>query len=165
MIAEFAMQTGIAPAQSWLDWLSVANGADLSSADYWLSHCTGLTRYPTRLPDARWHLARYPEWRSRGWIPIADDGCGDYFLLGQPFQGGPSDAVMFWDQATPAEAGIDYVISSDLWTFIVGVLELRGGPTNWPFNDTHLLEFDPQMRSVPHHLRPSGDELRRDPVG
>ncbi|WP_328991299.1 SMI1/KNR4 family protein [Kribbella sp. NBC_01245] len=57
----------------------------------------------------------YPEWQAGDWLPIAGDGCGNYYMLLA------DGAVGFVD--TMADPGvIEEVAAPDLFTFIEGLL-------------------------------------------
>jgi hypothetical protein len=56
-------------------WLSVCNGAVIGPGGVFgqrpdLKHLD--------IPSA---LRRYPGWQQQGWIPVAGDGCGNYYIL------------------------------------------------------------------------------------
>src|SRR5262249_22526030 len=54
-------------------------------------------------------------WLDGRWLPIAGDGCGDYFLLIELTPG--KWIVVFWDQSNDYNQ-YDYVYSSNLWHFL-----------------------------------------------
>jgi cell wall assembly regulator SMI1 len=81
--------TGASPAELTIlaDRLGQSLPAELRT---WLSICQGAAIGPGGVlgqrPD-RPHLEMvkireiYPQWRALGWLPIASDGCGNYYVL------------------------------------------------------------------------------------
>jgi hypothetical protein len=68
-------------------WLGQRLPAALAA---WLSVCNGAVIGPGGVfgqrPDFRSHdivsvLEAYPAWQQQGWIPVAGDGCGNYYIL------------------------------------------------------------------------------------
>jgi hypothetical protein len=95
-------------------------------------------------------LSRLPGWRSRGWIPIAGDGCGDYYVL--IGNGQLAGCVGFVDQSDLDE--IDFIVASDLWLFLRFLLLKEAGDRRWPFDSQAVLAADPTMGNVPDELQP-----------
>ena len=155
-LLRFEAEAGFPPPPDWVQWLEICNGCNLS-ADFWFARLYGIWDRPIRQLDLdASRLLRdkyYKPWRDLQRIPIADDGCGDYFLLGQPFPGGPPTAVMFWDQANDYSE-FEYIVASNLWTFLRGVLEHLDEREGWPFDKQTLLSIDPGMEAIPPQLRP-----------
>jgi hypothetical protein len=79
-------------------------------------------------------------WLGRRWLPIASDGCGDYFLLIEHVPG--RRIVVFWDQRNNCDE-YDYVYASSLWHFLAGALSKPH--EQWPCNRWATLAFDPDM--------------------
>lgn len=113
----------------------------------WLRRCNGACAGPGGIfglcPDNSFidieaTLLLYPEWSAKGWIPIAGDGCGNYYLLL------PDASVCFFDtQCDPGNAM--YVVASDLPHFWVSLFRRELGETGWPFDPSYVLAFDPQI--------------------
>ena len=57
------------------DWLSICRGAPIGPGGFF-GH-----RPDCPLLDLPSVLADYPEWREQEWLPIAGDGCGNYYVL------------------------------------------------------------------------------------
>ena len=57
------------------DWLTICRGAAIGPGGFFghLPDCPFLD-----LPSV---LADYPEWRAQDWLPVAGDGCGNYYVL------------------------------------------------------------------------------------
>ena len=56
-------------------WLSICNGAAIGPGGVFGQ------RPDRRHADIVRFLDLYPEWRGLGWIPVASDGCGNYYVL------------------------------------------------------------------------------------
>jgi hypothetical protein len=92
-------------------------------------------------PDIAESIVKHMEgWLERRWLPIASDGCGDYFLLIEHSPG--RRIVVFWDQSNDYDE-YDYVYASNLWHFLAGALSKPRG--KWPFKEKSTLAFDPGM--------------------
>lgn len=128
----------------------------------WLLTCNGSLIGPgglfgigtwKRFTDLEASLELVPEWRRIGWLPVAGDGCGSYFVLDLTTRCEETHPVYFVDH----ERGYDvptYVVASGLWQFLRGLLEAErieeeGGVSDWPFNAEVVLRQDPALRSYP----------------
>ena len=90
-------------------------------------------------------LEQYPTWKANAWIPVAGDGCGNYYVmvLGQ-FGRHP---ICFVDTvAAPNE--LAYVVGSNLWKFLEFLLERELGRKGWPFSAEFVLERDPNLANI-----------------
>jgi hypothetical protein len=90
-----------------------------------------------------------PLWRERGWIPVAGDGNGNYYVLDSHTGGPGSHPVYFLDHETDL-AKPEYVVASNLWHFLRFLLKREvEGPqaraASWPFNQRLVLEADPEL--------------------
>jgi hypothetical protein len=146
-IATFEQECGFALPPEQRGWLRLCNGA--------LAGPGGLLGIN---PDPPWLdigvLYRLiPQWLDNRWIPVADDGCGNYYVLDA---GGPtseSHPVYFIDH----ERGYDapaYRVASGLWQFLWFLLtsELERGSgirPKWPFDHHYVLEHDPEIGAAP----------------
>jgi hypothetical protein len=63
-------------------------------------------------------LALYPAWRARGWLPVAGDGCGDYYVL---VTTGPLTGFVGFVEAVTDPDRIDHVV--DRLTFGGTIIE------------------------------------------
>jgi hypothetical protein len=89
------------------EWFSLVNGAFCGTQSF-----LGLNDYRVGSKN----------FRARSWLPVADDGCGDYFLidLARPDQG--DYPVFFWDHETDRDVGNGalikgYAVASNVWIF------------------------------------------------
>jgi hypothetical protein len=107
----------------------------------------------------------YPDylefWKDNGWIPIADDGCGNDYVVATKEDDGPGNPVFFFDiihdETKPA-----YVVASDLWHFFWFYIreslkeKEEGLPYNdeWPFNKEKVLAIDPDLQNYKKYPLP-----------
>jgi hypothetical protein len=104
--------------------------------------------------DIRGYLALYPEWRERGWIPIAGNGTGDRYVVDALQSLAPSQAVYFVDchESTDEPA---YVVASGVWRFLAFLFEKElGSGRAWPFTRDYVLERDPEVGAIGDELLP-----------
>ncbi len=94
--------------------------------------------------DSEALLESYPHWVASGWIPVAGDGCGNYFVA-VPHNGlWPVVFVeMTVDPTRPA-----YVVASSILRFVVALLEKEAGATGWPFDERTVMASDPGMPAL-----------------
>jgi cell wall assembly regulator SMI1 len=153
---------GLAIPQELRDWLQVCNGL--------LAHPGSLLGVP---PVPTWQQISYafevaPEWRETGWLPVANDGCGNYYLLDTRQSTEGEHPVYFADHERDYIEPI-YVVASGLWTFLGFFLQKaldsekekpylatlgkreayeyigKREPYWWPFNKERVLEVDPKL--------------------
>jgi hypothetical protein len=65
--------------------------------------------------DAPSYLELFPEWTAKGWIPIAGDGCGNYYVLLA------DGSVGFVDTISDPDA-LDGRRHADLFGFVESIL-------------------------------------------
>jgi len=135
------------------EWFSVVNGAFCATQGF------------LALGDYR---VDYKDFITKLWLPVADDGCGDYYLvdLTSPDQG--DYPVFFWDHESGYDletAGLTkgYAVASNVWIFSLLFLRqalrhelaARGGGAaereaswHWPFDRDRTLQHDPALACV-----------------
>lgn len=114
----------------------------------WLLACPGLV-----LPDGQCLLGAtggpeslriesvlesYPVFVERSWLPIADDGCGNYWVLHG--DGG----VAFVDCSSDSTA-LAYAVASGLGEFLVPFLIPNLRTEGWPFDERTALAWDAEL--------------------
>jgi hypothetical protein len=111
-------------------WLGRCNGLELADGTWllgWGSHLREIQRMESV-------FSLYPEFRQKGWWPIASDGCGNYWVL--------IDAgVGFVDCAMDTE-GIALVVASSLDRFLVPFLIPFLDRNGWPFDQATVTKWD-----------------------
>jgi cell wall assembly regulator SMI1 len=90
--------------------------------------------------EAVWAL--YPNWKCRGWIPVAADGSGNYYVMVQPEM-----AVGFIDTSSDPDL-LAYVVSSGLVSFLEMFVKRARRETTWPFQKQATLAVDPGIERL-----------------
>jgi hypothetical protein len=60
-------------------------------------------------------LDLYPEWRTLGWLPVAGDGCGNYYVLA-------GDGTVGFVDTTSDPGSVERQVSGDLLSFMTDLL-------------------------------------------
>ncbi|MBF9134962.1 SMI1/KNR4 family protein [Plantactinospora sp. S1510] len=101
--------------------------------------------------DIAAHLAWHPQWRARNWLPVAGDGCGNYYLL--TTTGQLAGFVAFVDMTADPDR-LEHVVASNLWQFLFFLFTRELGEPGWPFDPHSVLAEDPQIAGAPPELLP-----------
>lgn len=125
-------------------WLLTCNGAEVNPGGIY-----GVR--PTRMPiSAESILHQEPTWKMKGWFPLANDGCGDYYVVATKsvIQSTQTHPVMFVDQSDYAKPA--YTVASGVWQFLWFLLQDQllhetGSKGYWPFDQKKVLEVDPAL--------------------
>lgn len=142
----FEARTGLRLSADFRHWLLAVNGATLGPGGLF------------GVRDARDFLSIegilkiYPDWVDRGWIPIAADGVGNYWVTAM----GPDSTdgwVAFVDTHQDPEVLQSYVASSVLH-FLSFLLTAELGEPGWPAHRDHVVALDAAMAGVPDELAP-----------
>jgi cell wall assembly regulator SMI1 len=143
-IADLQRTVGLPLPPELVEWLRVCKGDAIGPGGLY-----GV-RHDSRAVDMASMLELFPGWQERGWLPVAGDGNGDYYVL---ITGGElAGHVAFIDQCD--FDALDYIVASDLWTFLRSLLLADAGDRRWPFDRDHVLAVDPAMARVPADLQP-----------
>jgi cell wall assembly regulator SMI1 len=147
-IADLQQAVGIPLPADLVDWLRVCKG-DLTGPGglYGVRHSANVT-------DIASALDWFPSWREHGWLPVAGDGNGDHYVL--VTNGELTGCVGFVDQADTD--AINYIVATNLWTFLWFLLRDEAGHHRWPFNRNHVVGHDPAMATIAADLQPWRDE-------
>jgi hypothetical protein len=108
-----------------LDCLQARLGCSLLPAlRAWLSVCGGARIGPGGVfgpqPDApgtdmAYRRNLYPEWAELGWLPVAGDGCGNYYVLSE-------DGTVGFVDTIKDPGRVDRKGAIDLLSFMIGLL-------------------------------------------
>jgi cell wall assembly regulator SMI1 len=122
---------GASPGE--LDDLSARLGCSLPSVlKAWLSICRGAGIGPGgvfgQLPDRPFlDMARirelFPSWLEQGWLPVAGDGCGNYYVLAE-------DGTVGFVDTMNDPGQIDRLAAGDLLSFMIDLLARDQGRSN-----------------------------------
>lgn len=113
-------QLGFELPESLASWLAVCNGHLAGQGGlFGANHPNDFLDIGSRMIDG---------WRERRWIPVAGDGCGDYYILDASRTHLPTDGIYFVDQMDYGK--LDYVVASELEIFLEQFLrdDLVGNP-------------------------------------
>lgn len=135
---DFEKRTGIALPHDVRDWLKIANGPCVGPGGLF-----GIRPARTHL-DIESCFTMFPLWKTKKWIPIAGDGCGNYYLVPTQHEYGGGYPVLFVDTGSSSETP-SYIVASDIGHFLVFLLEKELGREGWPFNEKAVIQFDPQI--------------------
>ena len=134
----FTERTGLELPEDVRTWLKIANGLYVGNQ--------GLLGIPTKHStfDMEETLELHPTWTDKGWLPVGDDGFGNYYVI--PLKGdyGPGFPVVFFDHETDMDSA-QYIVASDLEHFIRFLIECELRITGWPFGKEEMLERDPAI--------------------
>ena len=112
-IAGLEARTGLAIPPEMRDWLHYTNGPCIGPGGLF-----GI-RPNRRSMDIEQYLRLFPAWAERRWLPVAGDGCGNYFVL--ECDVAQSRRVLFVDPLEDAQQG--EVVADNLWVFLGNILE------------------------------------------
>jgi cell wall assembly regulator SMI1 len=138
--------------------LEAALGSEVpESLAAWLSLCNGVTAGPGGLfgtGTSREFLniecitPLFPSWSERGWIPVAGDGAGSYYVLETGGGQGTSETVLFIEATEDSETP-SYLAASRLSRFLVFLLEKElDRNSGWPFRRKFFEERDPELLTI-----------------
>ncbi|SRR5260370_15391812 len=133
-------------------WLRAVNGAMLGPGGIF-----GVRKAKDFL-SIRKHLNIYPEWRTKGWIPIASDGVGNYWVVIPQGPDGNPDWVAFID-IHEDPGSIDRYFASSVPRFIKFLLESELGERRWPTDRAYDLEHDQALIAAPEEKAPWSPRL------
>lgn len=88
----------------------------------------------------------YDSWKALKWIPVADDGMGNYYVLDTRENTECGCPVYFVDTMLDPDRP-EYVVASNLWSFLVFLLEREIGKDEWPFDMEYVLRNDPEIEA------------------
>ena len=137
-IDAFSRRTRLHVPPELTEWLKICNGPCFNPEG---TYGIGVSR---KILDIESKLKLKPEYLSLGWIPLAGDGCGDYYLVATKEEYGPGYPVFFIDH----EIAYDqprYIVASSIAHFLRFYLEESLGAYYWPFTKDKVLEKDPDI--------------------
>jgi hypothetical protein len=145
-----ADEKNIAEAENWFGFALPKELRD------WLRHCNGPCVGPGGLlgvgtPNPAFDIQRcvagHPGWAEHKFLPVAGDGCGNYYVIApDPHQSVPHPVVLvdtIHDPLAPS-----YVVGSDLWHFLRFLFLRELGRSKWPFAREEVCATDPKVLNV-----------------
>jgi cell wall assembly regulator SMI1 len=124
-------------------WLKIANGPCIGPG--------GFFGFNTSRPglDVERLLQRHEAWGTRGWLPVAGDGCGNFYITLNE----SSDPPIGFVEAV-GDDRLSFVVASRMTLFIRLLLEKqRGVLPRWPFEPGVVLKLDPQLAELERQWR------------
>jgi hypothetical protein len=134
----FEQRTGMLLPADLRNWLIMTNGPCVGPGGLF-----GI-RPRRRHLDIEAHLKMYPSWSAKKWIPIAGDGCGNYYVVATGQECGGGYPVLFVDTSASPDIPA-YIVASDLEHFVIFLLEAELGDRSWPFRETSVIRADPNI--------------------
>lgn len=128
-------------------WLKAVNGAMLGPGGLF-----GIRNAKDFL-SIRQYWDIFPEWKSMGWIPVAGNGLGDYWVAVPRGPDGDPDWVAFINtHEDPLE--VERFFASSVTRFVKFLLESELGERRWPADREYDLEHDPSLAATPEEKAP-----------
>jgi cell wall assembly regulator SMI1 len=121
-------------------WLRVCNGSRAGPGGLF-----GIDQSDPEILDIEGLWALIPNWRKRRWLPIAGDGCGNYYIVPLDEDFGDEHPVIFVDMISNPDAP-EYIVASDIEHFLNFLFERELGDSSWPFAREAVLARDPAIR-------------------
>jgi hypothetical protein len=137
-IRAFEEELGFAFPPPFRKWLEITNGPCVGPG--------GLCGIRTLrdIQDIAKVFESHPQWKNRRWVPVAGDGCGDFYLMATTEEFGAGYPVFFVD-IHENENVPTYVAASGLWPFLRFFLGRELASTGWPFRKEFVLARDPAI--------------------
>lgn len=125
-----------------VDWLSFCNAPFVGGGAIFL----GVPPAPkSRL--IKLACQSYPFWVKNKWIPISEDGFGNYYALDVNGNSLGTRPVYFIDHEESYDKPC-YIAASGLWVFIRFILEKeKTKDKRFPFDKNYVLEKDPLLKA------------------
>ncbi len=141
----FSKRTGIQVPRPLAEWLEIANGACVSAGGLFGIY----TKRKHVLTGIEEIYDLHPEWKQRGWIPLASDGCGNYYIMPTAQEFGRGWPVFLFDMAEAPE-GSRYIVASNIWKFLLWYLEMSISDeylSGWLFDRDQATQRDPDLET------------------
>jgi cell wall assembly regulator SMI1 len=87
-------------------------------------------------------LDLHPTWKEKGWLPVAGDGCGNYYVL---VISNPKESPVAFVDTMEAESELAYVVASDFWRFLFFLFRGDLRESRWPFDKVEFERMDPEI--------------------
>ena len=144
-LADLARRLDIALPDDLATWLRVCKGEAIGPGGVFGA------RPDRESDDIAAVLALHPRWRTKGWLPVAGDGCGNYYVL---FTTHPLAGFVGFIDTIADPDHLDYLVASNLWQFLLFLFERELGEPGWPFDARAVLAKDPGLAQAPAELVP-----------
>ncbi|MBA4020490.1 MAG: hypothetical protein C0483_25295 [Pirellula sp.] len=143
-INQYQERTGIRLPPDVQEWLMISNGP-IAGPCLFCGISDSLHTF-----DKEYEVC--PKWRERGWIPILNDGCGNFWVVASQGEFGAGYPVVFINSVEDDDVPC-YLAASSLGHFLEFVLEdeillaegNRQHDRYWPFEREKVLAKDPEV--------------------
>ena len=145
-IVAFQERTGITLPEELVCWLRFTNGPLVGPGGIF-----GVRPVP-EVVDIEFYYGLHSSWKEKKWIPVAGDGCGNFYLMATNDDYGHGRPIFFVDTHEDPDEPC-YLVASDLWHFFSFLLRKELGETGWPFNKEIVVGNDPAIenyRDIPY---------------
>ena len=138
LIADWELRNQIRLPPEFRAWLAACNGPCVGPG--------GVTGIATKRnsQDVDFLLRLHPDWHKQGWVPLAGDGSGNYYVVATKGEFGPGEPVLFIDNMIEENVPA-FVVASDSWQFLWFMLKKELGQSKWPFDRAEVVSEDPAI--------------------
>lgn len=135
VIAGFVERVGVQIPPEQVELLKVSNGPCVGPGGIF-----GV-RPVLQFLDIEGLYETYPAWQDAGWVPVAGDGCGNYYIAIPTGENWPVAFIDTMDDPLrPA-----FIVASGVLKFVIALLEKELGDTGWPFAEAQVTASDPAI--------------------
>jgi cell wall assembly regulator SMI1 len=127
---------GVSFPPSLRAWLAMCNGSFAAQGGL-----LGVGRTEANL-DIFHAWAIYPEWKRLGWIPVAADGCGNYYVV---VPRGPNGEFACFIDTAESPFALCYAVASDALHLAYFMLHRECHRSGWPFDEAWVTSVDPRI--------------------
>ena len=140
----FSTRTGIVLPKDVRDWLQFTNAPNVGL-------CTLLGIGVREDADIEAILEFHPEWLRHHWLPIATDGCGNYYVVPTRGDFGEGYPVLFIDTMADHNSPA-YIVASSIGRFLEFFFDnqlkdhsFTFDKVGWPFDKDYVTKRDPDI--------------------
>ncbi|MDQ1444266.1 MAG: hypothetical protein QOI20_730 [Acidimicrobiaceae bacterium] len=148
----FEARTGLTLPGEVVSWLQRVNGALVPPGNVF-----GL-RDAEDFLSIEHYLRIFPDWAGLGWVPIAGDGNGDYWVVFRRDAAGGAGGERVWVGFVDAQEGfdaIDQIVAGSVLSFLRFLFEGElADDDRWPYDADYVLARDPELAQAPSDLLP-----------
>lgn len=129
---------------SLVSWLHFSNGSILGGGIFGINN--GVESL--QMED---HLQNNPAMKTGNCLPVAGDGCGNYFVINLDSTCNLYEAVFFWDSTSEIQNPL-YIVASDFNHLLFFLIEQEKGVESWPFQQEYVLLHDSALAKFEDYL-------------
>jgi hypothetical protein len=149
-IRRFEADNGMVLSKDVIDWMLMTNGIFRGPAGL-----NGVSGYMSIGVEGA--FTQFPEWKSRNWFPLAEDGCGN-FWVSYPIDRYPDRRPVGFVNTVLNTHRIQYIVASSAWHFLYFLLtEDSREDDRWPGDRDYVVELDPMILTFPELTTPWND--------